>query len=195
MSAKSWLWIVAIMTLSCAISLLLIATTSAALGQVTDGTVAPVEGPIDVVLYIESRCMHSSQFIKNHLMPFYEEHPTVIHELKIVPFGIAECIREPSTGDVNCTCQHRKPECDMNQLMNCIMAYRPRSEHLGMIACIQGRIDLDDASRNCIKNLSQTEQDKLLTCTKSQMGAQLHYEAGKMTKKAGVNWVPWIEVG
>uniref|UniRef100_A0A914WY55 Uncharacterized protein n=1 Tax=Plectus sambesii TaxID=2011161 RepID=A0A914WY55_9BILA len=193
------------MTLSCAVSLILVVATSVVVGQFTNSTVSTTtttvsstvsatDGPIDVVLYIESRCPDSSRFIKNHLVPFYRQYPTVIRNLKVVPFGIADCVRNPSTGNINCTCQHHQAECDMNQLMNCVMYYRPQPEHLPMLACIQGRTDILDAASHCISFLSKAVQSELIACAKGPQGAQLHYEAGKRTKQASVNWVPWIEI-
>lgn len=195
MSAKSLLCIVATMVLSCVLSLFLLLTTTAVLGEIVtnNSTVSPEESTIDVVLYIESRCPDSSRFIKNHLVPFYKQYPNVIRNLRIIPFGIADCARNPRTGEIKCTCQHHEAECEMNQLMNCITQMRPRSEHLQMISCIQGRPDLED-SIHCLSTLSKPEQKDLISCAKGPLGAQLHYESGKRTKQAGVNWVPWIEV-
>lgn len=85
---------------------------------------APATGPklntVRLEIYMESQCPDTSRFIRGQLMKAWASlgHTGRI-DLTIVPFGKARCVEKGN--DFTCSCQHGSNECELNQLMNCVI--------------------------------------------------------------------------
>lgn len=64
---------------------------------------------------------------------------------------------------------HGPTECDLNRLQNCAISYFPK-RHIGLVICIQGLSNLDEAYRRCLSRLSPRAQYRLKQCAQTQTG-------------------------
>ncbi|VDN07860.1 unnamed protein product [Thelazia callipaeda] len=110
----------------------------------------PAYSVVNLAVYIESQCSDTSSFIHRRLLPAWKELSVTNRiSIKIVPFGKAKCYKFDSS--YNCECQHGPSECELNQLMNCVIyVVRDPLTYVPMISCIQGRRDLNSAILKCL---------------------------------------------
>jgi hypothetical protein len=145
---------------------------------------------VQVDVFIEAKCPFSTRFFANELMPFVRKHPQIMN-LTIYPYGNTEC--QKINGRVRCKCFHGPDECQLNQLMNCVIHRHPYIyDYLDTIVCIQGKPDLATAQRQCIAG--KPDEFLLMRCARSLKGFRLHLKAGVKTLKMGVENVPWITI-
>uniref|UniRef100_A0A914X4N3 Gamma interferon inducible lysosomal thiol reductase n=1 Tax=Plectus sambesii TaxID=2011161 RepID=A0A914X4N3_9BILA len=145
---------------------------------------------VNVDVYVEAQCPFSTRFFANELMPFVRQFPHVMN-LTIIPYGNTECHR--IDGRVSCKCFHGPNECQLNQLMNCMIHRHPYIyDYLDTVVCIQGQPDLATAHRSCIAG--KPDEWMLMKCARSRRGFRLHLKSGVKTLKTGVENVPWITV-
>ncbi|VDN42599.1 unnamed protein product [Gongylonema pulchrum] len=106
-----------------------------------------------MAVYIEAQCGDTSRFVHRQLLPTWEKLSVTNRiSLKIVPFGKATC--QPTGDDYSCECQHGQSECELNQLMNCVIDMVPDPHsHVPTISCIQGKRDLLSAGSKCLGKL------------------------------------------
>uniref|UniRef100_A0A914X5B8 Uncharacterized protein n=1 Tax=Plectus sambesii TaxID=2011161 RepID=A0A914X5B8_9BILA len=146
---------------------------------------------VKVDVYIEAQCPFSTKFMHNQLIPFvrkYPNHPNLI-DLRVIPHGNTVCHK--GIRRIHCTCFHGFAECQLNQLMNCVIKHHPYIyDHLETLSCIQGQPDLASAQFSCIRG--RPDEASLMRCTKSYKGRKLLLESGYTTNRAGVNIVPWV---
>uniref|UniRef100_A0A1I8BQX4 DB domain-containing protein n=1 Tax=Meloidogyne hapla TaxID=6305 RepID=A0A1I8BQX4_MELHA len=64
---------------------------------------------------------------------------------------------------------HGPTECDLNRLQNCAISYFPK-RHIGLVVCIQGLKNLEEAYQRCLSRLSQRTQFRLKQCAQTQTG-------------------------
>lgn len=146
-----------------------------------------------LTLYIESQCPDTTGFIKRQLMPTWRRlSSTKRLNVQIIPFGKASCTQED--GDYICQCQHGSVECELNQLMNCVIDLLPKpSQHIPIIGCIQGGSDLKSVFNRCLNG--HTSASRLWECSTSKEGRALLYSAGERTAKiSSLYFVPWVVI-
>ncbi|EFO24944.1 interferon gamma-inducible thiol reductase [Loa loa] len=148
---------------------------------------------VNLAVYIEAQCPDTSRFVHRQLLPTWQELSVTNRiSLKIVPFGKGTCHRVGS--DYSCECQHGPLECELNQLMNCVieMIRIPR-QYVPVISCIQGKHDLRSAESKCLSKLLVPNKS-ILRCAEGKEGRRLLAKAGAETKhlQPPLNFVPWI---
>ncbi|CAG9533620.1 unnamed protein product [Cercopithifilaria johnstoni] len=96
----------------------------------------------------------------------------------------------------NCECQHGPLECELNQLMNCVidMVKNPH-QYVPVISCIQGKRDLHSAGLKCLSKLLVPIKSILL-CAEGKKGRRLLAKAGIETKslQPPLYFIPWIMI-
>ncbi|VDO26079.1 unnamed protein product, partial [Onchocerca flexuosa] len=148
---------------------------------------------VNLAVYIEAQCPDTSRFVHRQLLPTWQNMSVTNRiSLKIVPFGKAKCF--PFDNDYSCECQHGPPECELNQLMNCIleMVSDPH-QYVPVISCIQGKRDLHSAGLKCLSKLHISAK-RILRCAEGEEGRRLLAKAGIETLhlQPPLNFVPWI---
>uniref|UniRef100_A0A915PJB8 Uncharacterized protein n=1 Tax=Setaria digitata TaxID=48799 RepID=A0A915PJB8_9BILA len=150
---------------------------------------------VDLSVYIEAQCPDTSRFIHRQLLPTWQELSVTSRiKIKIVPFGKAKC--NPASSDYSCECQHGPTECELNQLMNCVIEMiRDPNQYVPVISCIQGRRDIRSAGLKCLTKL-QISTKSILRCAQGQDGRRLLAEAGAETERLQppLSFVPWIMI-
>lgn len=160
--------------------------------QTSEATIGNI---VKLAAYIEAQCPDTSRFVHQQLLPVWQELSVTNRiTLKIVPFGKAKC--DPVGNDYSCKCQHGPPECELNQLMNCVIEIvkNPR-QYVPVISCIQGKRDLRSAGLKCLSKLSVSSKS-ILRCAEGEEGRRLLAEAGVETERLQppLNFVPWIMI-
>uniref|UniRef100_A0A0R3RSY6 Gamma interferon inducible lysosomal thiol reductase n=1 Tax=Elaeophora elaphi TaxID=1147741 RepID=A0A0R3RSY6_9BILA len=153
----------------------------------------PAGNVVNLAVYIEAQCPDTSRFVHRQLLPAWQELSITNRiSIKIVPFGKAKC--SPVGSDYSCECQHGPLECELNELMNCVieMVGNPR-EYVPVISCIQGKRDLRSAGLKCLSKL-RIPNKRILQCAEGEEGRKLLAKAGEETEHLlpPLNFVPWI---
>ncbi|TMS34521.1 hypothetical protein L596_002096 [Steinernema carpocapsae] len=151
---------------------------------------------LELAIYMESQCPDTTRFIKKQLTPTWQQlGSTGRVTLTVVPFGKARC--EPVGQDFKCDCQHGANECQLNQLMNCVIddiGYPDK--YVPVIDCIQGKRNLNDAYEHCIDNTSSLHSNRLKKCAEGERGRRLLALAGQQTAALTppLTFVPWVTI-
>ncbi|VBB33077.1 unnamed protein product [Acanthocheilonema viteae] len=151
---------------------------------------------VNLAVYIEAQCPDTSRFVHRQLLSTWQELSVTNRiSLKIVPFGKAKC--DPvGDSDYSCECQHGPAECELNQLMNCVIEMvRNPHYYVPVISCIQGKRDLRSAGLKCLSKLLMSSKSILL-CAEGKEGRRLLAKAGAETERLQppLNFVPWIMI-
>ncbi|KAM3719871.1 GILT-like protein [Dirofilaria immitis] len=150
---------------------------------------------VDLAVYIEAQCPDTTRFVHRQLLPTWQTISVTNRiSLKIVPFGKAVC--NPVGNDYRCECQHGPPECELNQLMNCVIdIVGDPYKYVPVISCIQGKRDLRSAGSKCLSKLHVSTKS-ILRCAEGEEGRRLLAKAGTETHhlKPPLNFVPWIMI-
>ncbi|CAD5215826.1 unnamed protein product [Bursaphelenchus okinawaensis] len=142
---------------------------------------------VNVTIFTESQCPFCTRLLREQIWPFHATRPGIMN-LQIIPFGKGNC-EYTYDRQLACTCMHGQTECDLNRLQNCAISYFPR-RHLGLVTCIQGLANLDEAFTRCLSRLSPKSQQRLMDCAKTQTGEVLNYYSMVNTHRAGVRIWP-----
>ncbi|KAI3413516.1 hypothetical protein GPALN_011006 [Globodera pallida] len=142
---------------------------------------------VNVTLFTESQCPFCTRLLREQIWQFHSRYPGIMN-LQVIPFGKGNC---EFTRDrrIICKCMHGPTECDLNRLQNCAISYFPR-RHIGLVTCIQGLKNLDEAYRRCLSRLSSRTQLRLKQCAETQTGEVLNYVSMLNTHRAGVRIWP-----
>lgn len=155
----------------------------------------PAGNIVNLTVYIEAQCPDTSRFVHRQLLPTWQELSITNRiSIKIVPFGKAKC--NPVGLDYSCECQHGPAECELNQLMNCVIKIvRNPYEYVPVISCIQGKRDLRSAGLKCLSKLPVSKKS-MLVCAGGKEGRRLLAKAGAVTEhlQPPLNFVPWIMI-
>ncbi len=137
---------------------------------------APSGNVINLEVYMEAQCPDTTRFIMKQLWPTWQNlSSTKRLQLSLIPFGKARC--QPKDGGdfsytffplfhrllffYRCQCQHGTTECELNQLMNCVIEQLPQPDlYLSFLHCIQGKANLDDAHRQCIDSQEKLDPQR-----------------------------------
>uniref|UniRef100_A0A914MLU9 Gamma interferon inducible lysosomal thiol reductase n=1 Tax=Meloidogyne incognita TaxID=6306 RepID=A0A914MLU9_MELIC len=124
---------------------------------------------------------------KEQMWQFHIRRPGIMN-LQIIPFGKGNC---EFTRDrrLICKCMHGPTECDLNRLQNCAISYFPK-RHIGLVICIQGLKNLEEAYQRCLSRLSPRTQFRLKQCAQTQTGEVLNYYSMLNTHRAGIRIWP-----
>jgi len=157
-----------------------------------DSILSKIKGNVvSLTVYMEAQCPDTTGFVKRQLLPSWRRlGPTKRLSVTLIPFGKASCSFENE--DYQCQCQHGSSECELNQLMNCVIDHLADPiEHIPIIGCIQGG-DVKTVFQGCLQG--HRSSSWLWNCARSKHGRLLHATAGNKTALIGnkFNFVPWI---
>lgn len=160
-----------------------------------DSVMAPtVENTVSLEIYIESQCPDTTHFMRKQFYPAWQKlSGTGRVDLKVIPFGKARCT--PRDDDFSCQCQHGPGECELNQLMNCVIEEIGFPEkYVPIVNCIQGKWDMEQTKRECLSSQPQLPVNKLMECATGPRGRRLLAVSGQKTAglQPPLDFVPWI---
>ncbi|VDK45184.1 unnamed protein product [Anisakis simplex] len=160
------------------------------------GSIQPSEAKLNASFYIESRCPDTTRFIRYQLGPAWEKLGSSNHiTWNIIVFGKAKCTPK-GDHDFSCICQHGTTECELNQLMNCVIKrLHDINLYFPVIYCIQNRRNLKDAQQHCIEGQLESAAS-IMACASGAEGRGLLADAGAQTSQLQppLNFVPWITI-
>ncbi|KAK0418663.1 hypothetical protein QR680_013696 [Steinernema hermaphroditum] len=146
---------------------------------------------VNVTVFTESQCPFCTRFLREQVWPFHASRPGIMN-LQIVPFGKGNC-QYNWNRQLQCTCMHGQTECDLNRLQNCAISYFPR-RHLGLVTCVQGLSNNQEAFQRCLSRLTPNTQRRLTECATTQTGELLNYYSMINTQRAGIKIWPTVYV-
>uniref|UniRef100_A0A0K0F7Z1 Gamma interferon inducible lysosomal thiol reductase n=1 Tax=Strongyloides venezuelensis TaxID=75913 RepID=A0A0K0F7Z1_STRVS len=146
---------------------------------------------VNVTIFVESQCPYCTKLMREQLWPFHITRPGIMN-LQIVPYGKGQCVFNEKK-QLACSCMHGPTECELNRLQNCAISYFPQ-RHIGLVTCIQGLANLQEAHQRCLSRLSPITQQRLMQCASTQIGETLNYYSMINTHRAQVNLWPTVYV-
>lgn len=177
--------------------------------------------PVLVVVYYETLCPDSKNFVLHQLQPAFDRAPELM-DIEFVPFGKASVrangtIRSrtfvdfcghfshnltlfqqwttKSDGSLEFDCQHGPIECEGNTIHACVVeAVREPRTRLAMVACmIQNNIMPRDIFYRCAKEHG-VEIESIKKCYDSPHGAELLKVHGEATHalRPAVSFIPTV---
>lgn len=129
---------------------------------------------VEVGVYMEAQCPDTTRFVTKQLLPTWNQLRTSGRvKLNIVPFGKARCQQvnddfKYSFSELlelccRCDCQHGERECELNQMMNCVIDQLTYPDlYVPIIGCIQGKSDLNNAYQTCIEKNQQIHPQRYI---------------------------------
>lgn len=94
-----------------------------------------------------------------------------------------------------CECQHGETECEINQLMNCVIDQLGFPErYLDHIVCMQGKYSFEEALK-CTENTT-LNKERIRECAKGKRGRRLLALSGQKTVglNPALDFVPWVMI-
>lgn len=150
-----------------------------------------------IEVFIESHCPSCRHFMTSSFADFVKKFPQSekIANISIVPYGNT-IEKAKKKGKYQFQCQHGKPECYANTLMNCAVKNLEYNKALKFLALFEKGLnkynnDISKALDNC--ELSLNWRNYLLLCAGNSEGNSLVHEAAIKTP-ANHKYVPWILV-
>uniref|UniRef100_A0A6E8VZP4 Gamma-interferon-inducible lysosomal thiol reductase n=1 Tax=Anopheles coluzzii TaxID=1518534 RepID=A0A6E8VZP4_ANOCL len=149
--------------------------------------------PVLVVVYYETLCPDSKNFVLHQLQPAFDRAPELM-DIEFVPFGKASWTTK-SDGSLEFDCQHGPIECEGNTIHACVVeAVREPRTRLAMVACmIQNNIMPRDIFYRCAKEHG-LEIESIKKCYDSPHGAELLKVHGEATHalRPAVSFIPTV---
>lgn len=149
--------------------------------QVQDDSLArPADAPVYVMVFYESLCPDSKNFIIKQLQPAFVRAPHLF-EIQFVPYGKASTSTKPD-GSLAFDCQHGPIECDANIIHACVVeAVHDAKTRLDIVACmIRDNMMPKEAFYRCAKEYG-VEIESIQKCYDSPHGAELLKLHGEAT--------------
>ncbi|VDK58544.1 unnamed protein product [Anisakis simplex] len=107
------------------------------MSEIYEAIKEPSANKVLATFYIEAQCGDTTRFVHDQLWPSWQKlYDTNQIIWRVVPFGKAQCYSQPDN-DYKCECQHGEDECELNQLMNCVIKHVRRIDHL--LDCASGK--------------------------------------------------------
>uniref|UniRef100_A0A1I7U1C7 Gamma-interferon inducible lysosomal thiol reductase n=1 Tax=Caenorhabditis tropicalis TaxID=1561998 RepID=A0A1I7U1C7_9PELO len=139
-----------------------------------------------------ARCPDTSKFVKNQLVPFYEQfNANFSTDFKLdfhsVPTGGSEV-----NGRYVNKCLHGAVECALNKLQMCARKHI-ENDWMAVAGCVQGL----KAYSEGVKCLPDTQEgQKVKQCAESEEGEYLLNDENsyRYNVAPGSSWLPWIQV-
>ncbi|KAL9265172.1 Gamma-interferon-responsive lysosomal thiol protein-like protein [Drosera capensis] len=147
------------------------------------------------VLYYESLCPYSADFIVDYLAKVFEEEDLVgIIDLKLFPWGNAKFRANSTIFD----CQHGPSECLLNTIEACAIAvWHDVEKHFSFIYCIETLVHEHRYPQweTCFQ-LLQLDPKPIRDCYSSGYGKELElkYAAETSALEPPHEYVPWVVV-
>ncbi|EGT52180.1 hypothetical protein CAEBREN_01590 [Caenorhabditis brenneri] len=155
----------------------------------------PVENMIKLDIYMEAQCPDTSRFFRQQLKKAWDLLGRLNRiELNIIPFGKARCTEKGN--DFECQCQHGPTECEINQLMNCVIdRFGFPHRYMPAVLCMQGKYSLDEAMK-CVTENFPAEYNRMRECASGPRGRRLLALSGQKTASLSpaVDFIPWIVI-
>ncbi|CAI2349714.1 unnamed protein product [Caenorhabditis sp. 36 PRJEB53466] len=155
----------------------------------------PVEKMVKLDIYMEAQCPDTSRFFRQQLKKAWDLLGRLNRiELAVIPFGKARCSERGN--DFECQCQHGPTECEINQLMNCVIdRFGFAHKYLPPVLCMQGKYSLDDAMK-CVQELMPAEFNRMRECASGPRGRRLLALSGQRTAALtpAIDFIPWIVI-
>lgn len=155
----------------------------------------PVVNMVKLDIYMEAQCPDTSRFFRQQLKKAWDLLGNLNRiELNIIPFGKARCTEKGN--DFECQCQHGPTECEINQLMNCVIdRFGFPHRYLPGVLCMQGKYSLDEAMK-CVTENFPSEYNRMRECASGPRGRRLLALSGQKTASLSpaVDFIPWIVI-
>ncbi|CAB3403388.1 unnamed protein product [Caenorhabditis bovis] len=147
-------------------------------------------------IYMESLCPDTTRFFRQQLRKAWDVlgASRTRLDLTIVPFGKARCVE--TSADFQCECQHGALECDINQLMNCVIdRIGFPDKYIAPILCMQGKHSIDEALK-CVEQYLPVEANRMRECATGPRGRRLLALSGQKTAglEPPIDFIPWIVI-
>ncbi|KAF5744483.1 gamma-interferon-inducible lysosomal thiol reductase-like isoform X1 [Tripterygium wilfordii] len=148
---------------------------------------------VSLVLYYESLCPYSANFIVNYLVKLFEDDLISIVDLKLVPWGNAKIL-----GNDTFKCQHGPYECLLNTVEACAIHVLPKvDEHFPFIYCVESLVYQHKYAQweSCFEKLG-LDSKPISDCYSSGFGKELElqYAAETNDLQPPHEYVPWVVV-
>ncbi|CAP35620.1 Protein CBG18106 [Caenorhabditis briggsae] len=157
--------------------------------------VEPVVNNVKLDIYMEAQCPDTSRFFRQQLKKAWDLLGRLNRiELNVIPFGKARCTERGN--DFECQCQHGPTECEINQLMNCVIdRYGFPHIYLPAVLCMQGKYSLDEAMK-CVTEHFPVEYNRMRECASGPRGRRLLALSGQKTASLtpAIDFIPWIVI-
>lgn len=158
-----------------------------------DALVKPSGAPVNVIVFYETLCPDSKNFVLRQLVPAFERAQALM-KIWFVPYGKATTTTNPD-GSLAFDCQHGPIECEGNIIHACVVeAVQDARKQLAMVACmIRDNLIPRDAFIGCAKQHG-VEIESIQKCYDSPHGAELlklHGEATHALRPA-VSFIPTV---
>ncbi|XP_055372078.1 GILT-like protein 1 [Condylostylus longicornis] len=162
--------------------------------QSDDIMVRPFGAPVLVMVFYESLCPDSKNFILKQLVPTYRKAPDLI-EIQFVPYGKAKT-EINADGSLKFDCQHGQLECQGNIYHACaIEAIEDPKTKLDVVACMirDNRLP-KEAMQKCTREHHVETAELIQKCYDSPHGSELLKLHGEATHalKPPVSFIPTV---
>lgn len=156
--------------------------------------VRPFGAPVLVMVFYETLCPDSKNFILKQLQPAYKRAPELI-EIQFVPYGKAKTEIGPD-GSLKFDCQHSTLECQGNMYHACaVEAIEDPKTRLDVVACMirDNRLP-KEAMQRCTREHKVETIELIQKCYDSPHGAELLKLHGDATNalRPPVSFIPTI---
>ncbi|CAK9801028.1 Gamma-interferon-inducible lysosomal thiol reductase [Anthophora quadrimaculata] len=189
-------------TSSCSFAAILVAFLSH--GNLVAGNEAS-NNVVDVGVYYESLCRDSMQWIKEKLLPSYDELKDYIN-ITFIPYGKASHTKSPVTGQWQFSCQHGSSECEGNMAQACGIHAIQKEESaekvqqltVSLVGCAMTSRYPPLSVPQCAKKagLSKQTEDSINKCIEGSLSKELLVANGERTAALNppLSFVPTITI-
>jgi len=147
-----------------------------------------------VDIYYESQCPNCHNILKNYLPGVMSSLGEYVN-VRFFPFGMAQVMQNPATGDLTFACQHGEEECWGNMIQACAADLYEPSTHIPFVTCMsKGGLDIniEEAADTCAQH-HDVDMTRIAECVRSGHGPELMAYIAK-TSVGKIHYVPWVEV-
>ncbi|GMI96935.1 hypothetical protein HRI_003362700 [Hibiscus trionum] len=163
------------------------------LGSASRITLPSDSNKVSLVLYYESLCPFSANFIVNYLPKLFQDDLISVVDLRLVPWGNAKL-----KGNDTFECQHGPAECLLNTVEACALDAWPKlNDHFPFIYCVEALVFKSKYFEweSCFEKLG-LEAKPVNDCYSSELGKKLdlQYAAETNALEPPHKYVPWVVV-
>ncbi|XP_047478942.1 gamma-interferon-inducible lysosomal thiol reductase-like [Penaeus chinensis] len=146
--------------------------------------------PVRVMVYLETLCPDSINFVVNQLVPA-RDSLTDIMAVNITAYGFAS--DQPSGDGYVFECQHGPGECKGNMIVVCAKKYLDHETYVDFTLCLMSGFYPPIEGEKCAERV-EVEWQPIDNCSQSVEGEQLLHEAGleQGLLDPRPDWMPWI---
>ncbi|XP_063597950.1 gamma-interferon-inducible lysosomal thiol reductase-like [Penaeus indicus] len=146
--------------------------------------------PVRVMVYLETLCPDSINFVVNQLVPA-RDSLTDIMAVNITAYGFAS--DQPSGDGYVFECQHGPGECKGNMIVACAKNYLNHEAYVDFTLCLMSGFYPPIEGEKCAERV-EVEWQPIDNCSQSVQGERLLHEAGleQGLLDPRPDWMPWI---